>query len=283
MTRKEFMYQKKETQWLVFTDLDGSLLDHFTYQFDEAIQSLETLAKQNIPVIPISSKTQAELQQLRDELRNNHPFIIENGAAVFIPLGYFKEQPLDTKEVDGYWVKSFVKPREDWQQLILNFRSHYEGKFITFDEAGIAGIIEMTGLNKDQARKAAKRQYSEPLSWQGNCNDKTEFIKDLERMSANVLEGGRFLHVSGKCDKGTAFNWLKNIYQTQEPEQAITTLALGDSGNDVAMLEIADFAALIKSPVHELPILQREEGLFITTSTGPKGWSEGVSHFIYTD
>ena len=277
------MLKKKNKQWLVFTDMDGSLLDHFTYQFDEATQSLNTLATQKIPVIPVTSKTQAELEQLRDDLHNHHPFIIENGAAVFIPKGYFKEQPSDTTETEAYWIKSFVKPRETWQQLITKIRSRYEGKFITFAEAGLDGIVAMTGLKSDQASKAAQRQYGEPLSWQGNCIDKGEFIKDLENMGANVLEGGRFLHVSGMCDKGIALTWLKNVYQNQAPEQAITSLALGDSGNDIAMLETADYATLIRSPVHELPNIQRKEGLFVSTSTGPKGWSEGISNFIPSD
>ncbi len=52
---------KKKDRWLVFTDMDGSLLDHYTYQFDEAIPTLEELEQSDIPVIPITSKTQAEL------------------------------------------------------------------------------------------------------------------------------------------------------------------------------------------------------------------------------
>jgi len=277
------MPEKKNKQWLVFTDMDGSLLDHYTYQFDDAKHSLASLAGLDIPVIPITSKTQAELEQLREDLHNHHPFIIENGAAVFIPKGYFDEQPLDTTETPNYWIKSFVKPRATWQQLISKISARYENKFITFAEAGVDGIVDMTGLKRDQASKAAQRQYGEPLSWQGNCIEKRAFINDLEERGASILEGGRFLHVSGKCDKGIALNWLKNVYQNQASEHAITTLALGDSNNDIAMLETADYATLIRSPVHELPTLQKKEGLFVTTSTGPKGWSEGISHFILTD
>ena len=277
------MPQKKNTQWLVFTDMDGSLLDHFTYQFDEAKHSLQTLLTQKIPVIPITSKTQAELEQLREDLDNYHPFIIENGAAIFIPKGYFIEQPVDTIETSNYWVKSFVESRETWQQLIAKIRSQYKGKFITFAETGLDDIVKMTGLNYAQASKAAQRQYGEPISWQGNCIDKRDFIQDLEKLGAKVLEGGRFLHVSGECDKGKALLWLKNIYQNQVPEQEFTTLALGDSGNDIAMLESADYAVLIRSPVHALPIVKRDKELFVTTSTGPKGWSEGILNFILTD
>ena len=37
-----------------------------------------------MPVIPITSKTFAEVINLRDKLNNRHPFIVENGARVSI-------------------------------------------------------------------------------------------------------------------------------------------------------------------------------------------------------
>jgi predicted mannosyl-3-phosphoglycerate phosphatase (HAD superfamily) len=58
------------------------------------------------------------------------------------------------------------------------------------------------------------------------------------------------------------------------------SLAIGDSQNDQAMLEVADRALLIRSPVHNLPAIDREEHLLISTHTGPKGWAEGVNKLI---
>jgi predicted mannosyl-3-phosphoglycerate phosphatase (HAD superfamily) len=50
---------------LIFTDLDGSLLDHHTYSFAPAANYLDRLETQGIPVIPITSKTRAEVLVLR--------------------------------------------------------------------------------------------------------------------------------------------------------------------------------------------------------------------------
>ena len=50
---------------LIFTDLDGSLLDHNTYSFDPAAELLLQLEQQQIPVIPVTSKTRAEVMALR--------------------------------------------------------------------------------------------------------------------------------------------------------------------------------------------------------------------------
>lgn len=267
-------------QWLIFTDMDGSLLDHHNYHFDEAIPTLTALADKLIPVIPVTSKTQAEVELLRDSLHNPHPFIVENGAAVFIPVGYFEQQPADTTEKEGYWVKEFVAPRAHWQAMINKLRPEYSDQFKTFADAGIDGIIAMTGLNVHAAARAARRQYGEPVAWQGNGHLKQAFIDALRDAGANILEGGRFMHVSGDCDKGRALKWLAQVYQNASPDKKICSLAIGDSQNDQAMLEQADHALLIRSPVHALPAINRTENLTISTHTGPRGWAEGVNQII---
>lgn len=283
MTNKPIVQSHTQTKdWLIFTDMDGTLLDHFTYQFDPAVPTLNALQAANIPVIPITSKTQAEVSQIRDDLNNQHPFIIENGAAIFIPVGYFTTQPEDTITQGNFWVKSFVAPREKWQSLIEKIRPKYADQFITFSDTGVQGIIEMTGLSLDSATKAAQRQYGEPMSWLGTPEQKTACINELNALGAHILEGGRFVHVSGKSDKGVALTWLSNLYQAHSSKQ-ITSIALGDSHNDKAMLETADYAVLIRSPVHAPPQLNREKQLITTTKFGPEGWAEAVNEIIGTE
>lgn len=269
-----------ENQWLVFTDMDGSLLDHYTYQFDEAVPALTALKQRQIPVIPITSKTQAELEWHRQALDNNHPFVAENGAAVYIPTGYFDHQPAGTVAVGGYWVKEFVANRGRWQSLIEKLKPDYPDQFVTFADAGTDGIVSMTGLSLEQAERASRRQYGEPLSWLGTTELKKQFIKELATQGATILEGGRFMHVSGATDKGLALTWLTQAYQNNQPHRKTATIALGDSNNDKAMLETADFAVLIRSPAHSLPPINRENNLFVTNRTGPQGWTEGVNNFI---
>jgi predicted mannosyl-3-phosphoglycerate phosphatase (HAD superfamily) len=94
------------------------------------------------------------------------------------------------------------------------------------------------------------------------------------------LIGGRFLHVSGQCDKGKAIQWLKRIYEHFCPDKCFTSLAIGDSQNDVAMLETADLALLIPSPVNALPSLKRHHDGMQAAHCGPRGWAEGVQQVL---
>ena len=76
-------------QKIIFTDLDGTLLDHNTYSFKKAFPALRIIKKKKIPLIICTSKTKGEIEHYRKKLKNNHPFVSENGGAIFIPKDYF--------------------------------------------------------------------------------------------------------------------------------------------------------------------------------------------------
>ena len=266
--------------YLVFTDLDGSLLDHHNYDFIDAMPQLRSLERLEIPLIPASSKTRVEIEQLRQKLGNTHPFIVENGAAVFIPQGYFTSQPAGTIEREGYWVYELSQPRSHWLALLKELLKEFDAEFDYFYRAGTAGISRMTNLPADTAELANQRDYSEPVLWMGSAQRRQAFISALQSRGASVLQGGRFLGVSGDCDKGRAVAWLRAAYQQDTGRGECHDLAIGDSGNDCAMLEVVETALLVRSPAHDFPPLQRHQGIIRSRDFGPAGWAEGVAQWL---
>lgn len=267
-----------DTQTIIFTDMDGSLLDHDTYSHADADALLAELEKLSIPVIPCTSKTCAEMEVLRKALSNHHPFVVENGAAVYIPASYFDVMPENTVVRGNYVVKEFVQERQYWQSILENSGLHLDNAFLTFHQAGASKIAEMTGLNIDQAEKANDRQYGEPLKWLGGETEYALFSQYIDQQGGKLLKGGRFIHLSGECDKGIALQWLKDIFDQQPANQKTISIALGDSQNDIAMIDCADYGILIRSPVHEFP--ESSKPAYRTQYTGSKGWVEGVMHAI---
>jgi len=267
--------------WIVFTDLDGSLLDHDSYSHQAADELLGVLEQDQIPVVLTTSKTRAEVQALRAELNNQHPFIIENGAAVYIPQGYFANKPEGCIEQDGFWVFRFCQTRSHWLSLLNQAKTIFPHSFSHFAAMKEEVIAQITGLSFTQAQQANDREYGEPISWLGVDKAKQDFIQWLEERGGNVLQGGRFLHLSGFCNKGDALAWLASEYKKQGDLDAIKTIAIGDSGNDIAMLEEADLALIIRSPVHEPPKLTRDVGFSISEEFGPRGWNSGLRKILY--
>ena len=271
-------------QPIIFTDLDGTLLDHYSYSFEAAIPTLDKLEHLGIPVIPITSKTFAEVSRLRDQLNNRHPFIVENGAAIAIPKNYFETHLDNWLDQGDFWICLNSKPRNHWNQLLSNNAQAFVGEYETFTsvvkQRGYKGLQEITGLNLAQAILSNERNYSEPIHWLGSDLSKQAFVKTLTNAGGTLLQGGRFLALGDAVDKGTALLQLTNIYQTLGGFSGMHSLALGDSGNDVSMLEVAESAVVIRSKDHDAPALGRQDNLYVSNLYGPEGWAESVSLWL---
>ena len=269
------------TSLVIFTDLDGSLLDHYDYSHAPADDILKRLQTANIPVIPCTSKTRLECESLRKELDSHTPFIVENGAAILIPEADIAQPPEGCRLEGQFYIKNMVPDKAHWHPLLESLRIHFDGEFITFNQVGIDGVMQMTGLDQEQAELACTREYGEILKWLGSPQRYLQFKHDVEAGGGQLLHGGRFTHLTGDTDKGRALKWLMTFYQ-QQTMQPLLSVALGDSHNDVAMLESADYAILIRSPAHALPEIAEHECLQVTEHMGPKGWAEGLTKLLET-
>ena len=103
---------------VVFTDLDGCLLDGITYSWEPAREALEVLRARRIPLVLVSSKTRAELEAIRSQLQLDHPFVSENGGAVFSPDGYFSTSPEEAVRRDDYEVIELGTPYPTLRQAL---------------------------------------------------------------------------------------------------------------------------------------------------------------------
>ncbi|XPF92795.1 HAD-IIB family hydrolase [Colwellia sp. RE-S-Sl-9] len=265
---------------IIFSDLDGTLLDHFTYESTPALPVIKQLNAANIPIVLTTSKTLAEVLKIQADLNIKAPLIIENGAAIFIPKNTFRIQPKNTLSMGQYWVKSFCLPRQHWLEIIKDAPAKFKGLYQGFSTLTTEELAELTGLSIANTDLAKNRQYGEPIHWRGDEESKQDFIKYLEKSGATILFGGRFFHVSGNSDKGQALTWLTEHYQKNIGDDTISTIALGDGKNDIAMLEAASIAVQIRSPVHEFPALNKTENVIQTQEYGPAGWAEAIQHLL---
>ncbi len=262
---------------VVVTDLDGTLLDHHTYSFQPALPALRALNSRQIPVILNSSKTRAEIQNLRTALANSHPFIVENGAATFWPTGYFGQD----SSAEGLQCYSEAMPREKILQVLDLMRHEFGYRFEGFSDWTVEQIAEITGLDPNSARLAARREYTEPLLWRDSLEKRAEFLEDLQKRGLQGLQGGRFLSISGRYDKSSSLAYLRQQYQALTGTTC-TIIALGDSPNDIAMLDHADIAVVIASPKSDQIVLTRPGQIIRTRLPGPEGWNAAIQEILAT-
>lgn len=236
---------------MVVSDLDGTLLDHHDYSFEEVLPVLDRMDEAGIPLVVNTSKTRAEWLAMRGDFGNTDPFIVENGSALY----------------DGDKVEVFGLRRSEILEVLKPLRSRF--RFIGYHDVGVDKIMEWTGLDRQSAERSADRQFSEPLVWQDSPEAEEEFCRVVAERGLMTLRGGRFLHVLGQTDKGRPLAQLR--------QDKVAIIALGDRPNDLAMLEAADIGVIIAAPDgFEL----EAEGLLRSTETGPRGWAEMMTRIL---
>lgn len=250
---------------MIVTDLDGTLLDHDSYSFAPAKPALAEIARRGYPLVLNSSKTRAEMLALQKELGLHQPFICENGAAVFLPDGERWQQ------------QAFAAPREEWLPWVHELRLQEDYPFLGFSDWRPEQIAEITGLPVSKATLAARREFSEPLLWQGPEEQRLAFEQQLQAQQLRLVRGGRFLSLQGQFDKAQAMQWLKNHYQR---DREVFTVALGDSPNDLAMLNAADIAVVIKSAQSAAMTVSGPQQVIRTEQPGPAGWQQAITTII---
>ena len=272
---------------VVFTDLDGTLLDHDHYGWKPATAVIDQLRERSIPLVLVTSKTRAEVKRIRVSLGNGHPFVTENGAAIHVPVGYFAgvsttaESPC-VQEQSGRGYADIV-------EVLHDLRGRHQYRFKGFADHQPASLAALTGLSLGDAGRALQRDGSEPIDWQGSDASLATFRVRLQEAGLSLLRGGRFFHVvadgaHGGGDKGAAVAKLLERYRLQsvrtDASAQVRSVALGDAQNDLPMFDQVDVAVVIPTPRGESlrPVGAAE--LHTASEPGPLGWATEMGRIL---
>jgi mannosyl-3-phosphoglycerate phosphatase len=192
---------------IIFTDLDGTLLDYSNYSFEAAMPALQLIKEKNIPLIICSSKKRKEIEHYRKKLYNLHPFISENGGGVFIPKGYFNFQLSDPRlvieEDKQYHLIRLGAKYSDLRNALNELRA--EGFDIKgFGDMTVEEVTALTGLNIDEAEMAKVRDFDEPFVFAGRFMNCPCLLMPLKR-KALTMHRDNFTTSSETAIKGRRY------------------------------------------------------------------------------
>ena len=262
---------------VLFTDLDGTLLDSVTYSYDRASPSIAHLQQKGIPIVFCSAKTRAEQEVYRQKLGIHDPFIVENGGAIFIAEGYFPFSFDYHKTRGAYQIIELGMPYGEIRQILGQIRAESGFNFSGFGDMSAEEVAKDTGLDLEAARQAKEREYDETVKFEGEPEEISRILSAIKRAGLNYTHGGRYYDVMGANDKGKAITILVDLFHTKLGQ--VETVGIGDSLNDLSMLSVVDIPILVQKPEERweevnLPNLNRVKGV------GPEGWSRAIEGII---
>ena len=276
------------SQLVVITDLDGALLDHKTYSYQKALPALHRLKATDTPLVPLSSKTEAEITSLLQEMGflGTAPFIVENGGAIYTPKGFFgfdlREVTTERlKENGDYDIIELGEPYEVVRKALGDASEETGIRVRSIADMEIEEFAEMTSLSKDQAERAKTRSYQEgfiltvPPEEQEEA--KNTMKRAIEEKGFTFSAGGRFLQIAGvNGTKGRAMDVLLPLLKRKYGE--IYTLGLGDADSDLPFLEKCDRGVLVANPNKIIEV--KSDDIEKVSKIGPEGWNTVVLSFF---
>jgi mannosyl-3-phosphoglycerate phosphatase len=264
---------------IIFTDLDGTLLNHEDYSFEDAFPSLDRIRQAGIPLILTTSKTRRETELLQREMGIDDPFIVENGAAIYFPPKYTEFFLEDIRKSPPFKISQVIQLGISYDR-IRSFIGEIREKFSIrgFGDMSSQEISEITGLSLRRAEFAKAREYTEPF-----IIDQDQDIYMLQGLAVErgikITKGGRFNHMIGvNQDKGEAVKLVRNIFDQKEVEKHLA-IGLGDSTNDIPMLNNVDIPVLIPHPARGY-LNASFPGLIRADKPGAKGWNEIMGRLL---
>ena len=252
--------------WIV-TDVDGTLMDH-AYDLSPAKETINLLKGLGIPVILCTSKTASEVKVIRKDLNLKDPFIVENGAAIY-------------GEYDGgeEWEIILGESYESLERILNNLSEKINFNLKPLNSLSNEEATNLTGLKGESLDLMRDRHWSMPF-----LNPPKYLEKKLksfcEIYHVDIFKGNRMSHLLSKnSNKGKA---IKKLLERNEKSD-IKIIGLGDSPNDLPLLQNSDYKIVISSIDGPNQILLKELSgtkYIISNKSHGYGWNEEVTKAI---
>lgn len=269
--------------WVFFTDLDGTLLDHSTYQWTAARRALQALRRRGSALVIVTSKSRAEVWPLLRDLRRRDPFVVENGGAIYLPGDYFPFRMEGAEGVGKSWQRvALGTPRRRLVASLAKAARRARVRVRGFAQMSAREVAGATGLELREARRALEREFDEPfVILDGEARAWPRLRREIRREGLRATRGSRFFHVLGRNDKGVAVRRLSGWFRRALGSR-VRTVGLGDSPNDIALLRAVDISILVARPGgwYDLETLAAVPHARRAGGVGPVGWDRAVRKLL---
>ena len=254
---------------LIFTDLDGSLLNHNNFKFNTIKPFILKCLRNNIRIIPNTSKTKNEVESFSEQLGVDIPYIVENGSAIHnldLVCSHF-----------GKNNKSLILSRtadEIFEIFNNKVPLSLRNQCLFLKDMNASKQSKVLGLNGEKLTSALNRLYSIPLIFNGPIEIKNELISIFNDLDIKLHEGGRVINICDNCSKGDAMKIM--LKKMEGVKKKYHSIVIGDSPNDMSMLALSNQPCVVPLPDHENLKNFKIKKVIRANQVAPDGWKEVV-------
>ena len=254
---------------LLFTDLDGTLLNKKTFKFRAALDLVKNCIKKGIHIIPNSSKTDLELDEICEDIGIPKIYISENGSCIhglnLLSKNLSQEVCLSRNKQIIY--KNFS------DNVDINLRQ----KCFILENETLKHQMEILGLPENKIHKALNRKFSFPFIFEGDIDEEIELKKIEKKNRLKIQYVRRDIKLGDEVSKGNAMQKFVSLL-SKETKKDYVLICVGDNENDFDMLDKCDYPCLVKNG--PLKNVNFKNQCIFSTQEAPIGWVEVVNETL---
>jgi mannosyl-3-phosphoglycerate phosphatase len=224
---------------------------------------LRLLADRQIALVLCSSRTRAELELAQHQLSIRHPFVCENGAATFIPNGYFEGAISGSREVAGYQALEFGRLYVEVAEVVHQTAHRLGIDIMGFRDMSVEDVARDCDLTLLQAHLAKLREYEEPFRILDRSPSAVRRLtRALQSARLRCVNGRRYRYAGASVDKAIGVNVLRTLYQRAWGR--VRTVGVADALADEHLPALVDKVTTISQPdagPHALGMLRWSEAI----------------------
>lgn len=269
---------------LVFTALEGALVDPRTESFAGAEEALSELERRKIPYVLLTSYTREEVEPVRKKLGHNHPFVTENGGGIFFPDGYFSLRIPGSVRTARFLSIAQGRPYAEVCEALDEIAEESAVGVAGFHHMSLREIAENTGLAPRRAELARAREFDEPFYFT-SADERAiaRFVETARLRGFDTRRGPVFWHLSARCDAARAVRTLSQLFR-EATHRKLSLVGIGGSTEDLPWLRVADHAILLPSlrahPEAPDEGPRRTKAISIGEAPGADGWNKAILNII---
>lgn len=266
---------------LIASDLDDTLLDQDSRLSEENKQVVRTVVEQGVTfTIATGRMFQATVPYAKElGLSEEQPLICYNGALIKRVSGevlYHRPLPVDLAvKISNYgqekgWTLNLYYEDELYVS-VLNETVKTYASFVDVAVEAVGDLGEfVTAGNKEISKILV---ISEPEETPGRIRELKKLVGDKVQVTRSR---DKFIEItSAEAHKGAALLWLaQSMGLTAEQ-----VMAIGDSGNDITMLQVAGLGVAVENAHFSA----KEVADFATVSNSENGVAQALRQFVLQD
>lgn len=265
---------------VIFTGVDGMLRGAETPSLADARAAMDLLRRDEVSVVLCTDQSASQLMWLQQELGIRQPFICENGAAVYIPAGYFEDIP-DLGRPAGEWeIIEFGPPHSEVLAALHRTAERLKIGIVGFHDLPVERIASEAKITMFEAQLAKRRDYDEPFRIvEGGADAKTRLFAAMRGTRLRCFSGSRYCHATGVRDPGSASRLLMTFYRAASA--TIFTIGVGDDRTAGTLLRQVDVPIVVRNrAVDQRRLLRQVPSAYLTDAVGPAGWTEAILGYV---